>query len=272
MDRVAARLQELLGRPVVKVNDTVGPEAQAACAALRPGGVVVLENVRFNKGEKKGDQDVRRSNWPGWPTPTSTTPSAPATATRPRWSPSPSASPRTPGHRLPGREGGPDPRDPPRPAQEADGRGDGRRQGLRQDPGHREPPAQGRSAADRRRDDLHVPQGAGALDRQEPGRGRPARRGQAPARTGRRQARAARDHLVATALEPSAETKVVEGSDIPEGWIGLDIGPKTADAYAARITRGGDGRLERPDGQVRGRAVPPGHAQGSPRPWPSRRP
>jgi phosphoglycerate kinase len=55
MDRVAARLQELLGRPVTKVNDTVGPEAQAACAALKPGGVVVLENVRFHKGEKKGD-------------------------------------------------------------------------------------------------------------------------------------------------------------------------------------------------------------------------
>src|SRR4051794_6022989 len=55
MDRVAARFQEVLGRPVTKVNDTVGPEAQAACAALKPGGVVVLENVRFNKGEKKGD-------------------------------------------------------------------------------------------------------------------------------------------------------------------------------------------------------------------------
>ena len=55
MDKVAARLQELIGRPVKKVNDTVGPEAQAACAELKPGGIVVLENVRFNKGEKKGD-------------------------------------------------------------------------------------------------------------------------------------------------------------------------------------------------------------------------
>jgi phosphoglycerate kinase len=55
MDPVAARLQEVLGRPVTKVDDTVGPQAQAACAALKPGGVVVLENVRFNKGEKKGD-------------------------------------------------------------------------------------------------------------------------------------------------------------------------------------------------------------------------
>ncbi len=55
LDRVAARLQELLGRPVLKVDDTVGPGARAAAAALGPGGVLVLENVRFNKGEKKGD-------------------------------------------------------------------------------------------------------------------------------------------------------------------------------------------------------------------------
>src|SRR4051812_22970726 len=55
MDRVAARLQEVLGRPVTKTDDTVGPEARAACAALKPGGVMLLENVRFNKGEKKGD-------------------------------------------------------------------------------------------------------------------------------------------------------------------------------------------------------------------------
>jgi phosphoglycerate kinase len=55
MDRVAARLQEILGRPVKKVDDTVGTAAQAAASALRPGDVLVLENVRFNKGEKKGD-------------------------------------------------------------------------------------------------------------------------------------------------------------------------------------------------------------------------
>jgi phosphoglycerate kinase len=55
MDKVATRLQELIGRPVQKVGDTVGPEAQKACQALVPGGIVVLENVRFNKGEKKGD-------------------------------------------------------------------------------------------------------------------------------------------------------------------------------------------------------------------------
>ncbi len=55
MDRVAACLQDLIGRPVVKVDDTVGPKATAVCASLQPGGVVMLENVRFNPGEKKGD-------------------------------------------------------------------------------------------------------------------------------------------------------------------------------------------------------------------------
>ena len=55
LDKVAERLQELIGKPVTKVNDTVGPEAKAAAAALKPGGILVVENVRFNKGEKKGD-------------------------------------------------------------------------------------------------------------------------------------------------------------------------------------------------------------------------
>jgi phosphoglycerate kinase len=55
LDRVAERLGELLGRPVKKAGDTVGPEAKAAASALKPGDVLVVENVRFNKGEKKGD-------------------------------------------------------------------------------------------------------------------------------------------------------------------------------------------------------------------------
>jgi phosphoglycerate kinase len=52
---VAARLGELLGRPVELAADTVGPSAQAAVAALRPGGLVMLENLRFNAGETSPD-------------------------------------------------------------------------------------------------------------------------------------------------------------------------------------------------------------------------
>jgi phosphoglycerate kinase len=52
---VARRLGELLGRPVAVASDTGGPDSAAQAKALPAGGVLVLENVRFNKGEKKGD-------------------------------------------------------------------------------------------------------------------------------------------------------------------------------------------------------------------------
>jgi phosphoglycerate kinase len=52
---VAKRLGELLGKPVELAGDTGGPDSAAKAKALPAGGVLVLENVRFNKGEKKGD-------------------------------------------------------------------------------------------------------------------------------------------------------------------------------------------------------------------------
>ena len=62
LDKVGERLEKLLGRPVKKVGDTVGPEAQAACEALKPGGVVLLENVRFHDEEKppKGEKGASK--------------------------------------------------------------------------------------------------------------------------------------------------------------------------------------------------------------------
>ncbi len=57
MGPVAAKLQELLGRPVKKLNDCVGPEVEAACQAMQPGDVIVLENTRFYKEEEKNDPD-----------------------------------------------------------------------------------------------------------------------------------------------------------------------------------------------------------------------
>jgi phosphoglycerate kinase len=56
MDRVAERLQQLLGRPVRKVDEVVGPAATAAAQALKPGEVIVLENLRFHPGEQAGDR------------------------------------------------------------------------------------------------------------------------------------------------------------------------------------------------------------------------
>jgi phosphoglycerate kinase len=53
----AERLAQLLSQPVAFARDTVGPDAQALVHALSKGGVLVLENLRFNKGEKKGDAE-----------------------------------------------------------------------------------------------------------------------------------------------------------------------------------------------------------------------
>ena len=55
---VAKRLGELLGKPVMLASDTGGADSQAKAKALPAGGVLVLENVRFNKGEKKGDDAI----------------------------------------------------------------------------------------------------------------------------------------------------------------------------------------------------------------------
>ena len=56
---VAARLGELLGHRVKLAADVVGPSAHHAIAALRPGGLVMLENLRFNDGETSTD-DMER--------------------------------------------------------------------------------------------------------------------------------------------------------------------------------------------------------------------
>lgn len=55
---VAARLRELLGADVRKLEASTGPEVEAAVAATPRGAVVLLENVRFNKGESKGDPEL----------------------------------------------------------------------------------------------------------------------------------------------------------------------------------------------------------------------
>lgn len=59
---VADKLQELLGQSVKFLNDCVGPEVEAVCAALKSGDVILLENLRFHieeegkiKDEKTGE-------------------------------------------------------------------------------------------------------------------------------------------------------------------------------------------------------------------------
>ena len=55
LEPAAARLGELLGQPVAFATDTVGAEARGAVKALASGGVVVLENLRFNAAETSKD-------------------------------------------------------------------------------------------------------------------------------------------------------------------------------------------------------------------------
>jgi len=49
---VAEKLQELLGRPVIFLNDCVGEEIEKACASPAPGSVFLLENLRFHPEEE----------------------------------------------------------------------------------------------------------------------------------------------------------------------------------------------------------------------------
>lgn len=56
---VAARLGELLGRPVAFAHDTVGESAKATVGDLADGDVVLLENLRFNAGETSKDEAER---------------------------------------------------------------------------------------------------------------------------------------------------------------------------------------------------------------------
>jgi phosphoglycerate kinase len=56
----AVRLGELLGKPVAKADEAVGDAVKAQIAELKNGDVLVLENVRFYKGEEKNDAELAK--------------------------------------------------------------------------------------------------------------------------------------------------------------------------------------------------------------------
>jgi phosphoglycerate kinase len=58
---VAARVAELLGRPVSFAEDCIGEPAERAVAALADGGVCLLENLRYHAGEEKNDPAFARA-------------------------------------------------------------------------------------------------------------------------------------------------------------------------------------------------------------------
>lgn len=53
--QLVGALSAAIGKPVAFADDCIGPKAQAAVAALADGDVLLLENVRFHKGEEKND-------------------------------------------------------------------------------------------------------------------------------------------------------------------------------------------------------------------------
>ena len=58
---VAARLSQLLGKPVIMADDVVGPDAKAKAAALQPGQIMLLENTRFEPGETKNNPALAKA-------------------------------------------------------------------------------------------------------------------------------------------------------------------------------------------------------------------
>ena len=48
-------LKRYIDRPIAFANDCIGPEAEAAVAAMKPGDILLLENTRFHAGEEKND-------------------------------------------------------------------------------------------------------------------------------------------------------------------------------------------------------------------------
>jgi phosphoglycerate kinase len=58
---IAVALAKVLGSPVAFADDCVGPVAASAIAALKPGEVLLLENVRFHAGEEKNDPEFAKA-------------------------------------------------------------------------------------------------------------------------------------------------------------------------------------------------------------------
>lgn len=60
LDKIAQRLSALLGKPVNKLNSVVGPDVTEVVANAKPGDIIMLENVRFLKAEKNGSEELAK--------------------------------------------------------------------------------------------------------------------------------------------------------------------------------------------------------------------
>jgi len=60
LNPVAKRLEELLKKPIKKLNDCIGKEVEEAAKNIKPGDVILLENLRFHKEEEKNDEEFAK--------------------------------------------------------------------------------------------------------------------------------------------------------------------------------------------------------------------
>ncbi|BDH62904.1 phosphoglycerate kinase [Lysinibacillus sp. PLM2] len=58
---VGVRLSELIGKPVTKLDESIGTKVEESVANMKEGDIVLLENVRFHKGEEKNDEELAKS-------------------------------------------------------------------------------------------------------------------------------------------------------------------------------------------------------------------
>lgn len=58
---VGEHLSELMGKPVKKLDESIGEAVEAAVAEMQDGDIVLLENVRFHKGEEKNDEELAKA-------------------------------------------------------------------------------------------------------------------------------------------------------------------------------------------------------------------
>jgi phosphoglycerate kinase len=223
---VAERVEALLGRPVAFAGECVGPVAEAAVAKLRDGEVLLLENLRFHAEEEKNDPGFARQlaaladvyvN------------DAFGTAHRAHASTTgvvPFVSRAVAGDLM--REelehlrvcflGG---------AKVSD-----KLAVLEALAPHTDVLAVGGAMAYTFLLAQGLPAGASLV---EPDRVPDARRVIAAARAAGRELLLPVDHVVAQKLEAGAATRIVK--EIPDGWLGVDIGPDTAARYAAVAKR-----------------------------------
>ncbi|TCZ75980.1 phosphoglycerate kinase [Paenibacillus albiflavus] len=61
LTQAGVRLSELLGKPVAKADEAIGDAVKAQVAAMNDGNVLLLENVRFYEGEEKNDAELAKS-------------------------------------------------------------------------------------------------------------------------------------------------------------------------------------------------------------------